>query len=424
MTKSRLKHLLGSVTCVALMAAAGSAGAFPKPKFPVRMEDVKPGQPLPDEPASLSIPKPKYPVRKDDKPAPSAAPAPQAAAPSAAPVEESASEVPMRAPVGRVDAAPITPAPYGATGADAGEGDGAEAPAAAPQRAPAPTHAVARPSTTLVYTVRSGDTLSGLGRRFGVTVKGVAQINDLDPGAGLMAGRTLRLPPEAKDKGEDPHATGTVSAVQDRTRIADATPVRPASTPAKGQGAPVRAVVPGLGSPAVASSGSTSTTPTPPLATSLATATPAASATSTAAFPGEGELRTLGRSRFAWPVRGEIVSRYGSLGPGLRNDGLNIGAPQGSAVTAAAPGEVVYAGSSIPGFGNLVLIKHADGWVTAYAHLSSIAVHMRDRVSQNQPIGAVGETGGVDRPQLHFEVRYTPTPTVKARPIDPMLVLP
>jgi murein DD-endopeptidase MepM/ murein hydrolase activator NlpD len=122
-------------------------------------------------------------------------------------------------------------------------------------------------------------------------------------------------------------------------------------------------------------------------------------------------------------VRGDILSRYGSLGPGLRNDGLNIGAGAGAEVDAAAPGEVVYAGAVV-GFGNLVLLKHADGWVTAYGHLSSISVRMRDQVAQGQAIGAVGASGGVDRPQLHFEVRYAPTPREKARPIDPMLVLP
>jgi murein DD-endopeptidase MepM/ murein hydrolase activator NlpD len=93
-------------------------------------------------------------------------------------------------------------------------------------------------------------------------------------------------------------------------------------------------------------------------------------------------------------------------------------------VRAAAAGEVVYAGDQVPGFGNLVLVKHADGWVTAYAHLDRTSVQMRQAVMQGQEIGEVGSSGGVSEPQLHFEVRYAPSPTDKARPVDPMLVLP
>jgi murein DD-endopeptidase MepM/ murein hydrolase activator NlpD len=103
---------------------------------------------------------------------------------------------------------------------------------------------------------------------------------------------------------------------------------------------------------------------------------------------------------------------------------MDIKAPQGEAVRAAAAGDVVYAGDQVPGFGNLVLVKHADGWVTAYAHLDKVSVKMRDTVEQGQQIGQVGESGGVTEPQLHFEIRYAPTPLEKARPIDPALVLP
>ena len=78
----------------------------------------------------------------------------------------------------------------------------------------------------------------------------------------------------------------------------------------------------------------------------------------------------------------------------------------------------------MPGFGNLVLIRHDGGWVTAYAHLANIDVKMRQMVTQGQQIGEVGMTGGVDQTQVHFEVRYAPSLKDKARPIDPMLVLP
>ena len=85
---------------------------------------------------------------------------------------------------------------------------------------------------------------------------------------------------------------------------------------------------------------------------------------------------------------------------------------------------MVYAGNQVPGFGNLVLIKHADGWVTAYAHLDKISVQMRQQVTQGQEIGQAGTSGGVSESQLHFEIRYAPSPADRARPIDPALVLP
>jgi murein DD-endopeptidase MepM/ murein hydrolase activator NlpD len=135
-------------------------------------------------------------------------------------------------------------------------------------------------------------------------------------------------------------------------------------------------------------------------------------------------VAAAGRGRFIWPVRGEILSPFGVKGVGRRNDGVDLSSPQGTTVRAAAAGEVVYAGDQVPGFGNLVLVKHADGWVTAYAHLDRTSVQMRQAVMQGQEIGEVGSSGGVSEPQLHFEVRYAPSPTDKARPVDPMLVLP
>jgi murein DD-endopeptidase MepM/ murein hydrolase activator NlpD len=123
-------------------------------------------------------------------------------------------------------------------------------------------------------------------------------------------------------------------------------------------------------------------------------------------------------------VRGDILSPFGVKDVSQRNDGVDVKAPEGSIVHAAADGEVVYAGDQVPGFGNLVLVKHADGWVTAYAHLGKVAVKMRDSVTQGEEIGLVGQTGGVSEPQLHFEVRYAPSPVEKAKPVDPLLVLP
>ena len=108
---------------------------------------------------------------------------------------------------------------------------------------------------------------------------------------------------------------------------------------------------------------------------------------------------------FEWPLRGAVVSGFGMGELGRRNDGINIAAPAGSAVRAAAPGEVVYRGSELDGFGNLLLIKHEGGYVSAYAHNDAMLVRKGDRVRQGQVIAKVGQTGDVTSPQLHFEIR-------------------
>jgi murein DD-endopeptidase MepM/ murein hydrolase activator NlpD len=116
---------------------------------------------------------------------------------------------------------------------------------------------------------------------------------------------------------------------------------------------------------------------------------------------------------FKWPVQGPILSSYGPKGSGLNNDGVNIGAPKGAPVQAAANGIVVYAGNEMKGFGNLVLIRHQGGWVTAYAHLDRALVAKDAVVAQGDMIGTVGKTGNVSTPQLHFETRY------RSKPVDP-----
>jgi murein DD-endopeptidase MepM/ murein hydrolase activator NlpD len=140
--------------------------------------------------------------------------------------------------------------------------------------------------------------------------------------------------------------------------------------------------------------------------------------------PTQSDVVTAGRGKFLWPATGQVISGFGPKSDGQRNDGVNIAAASGDSVRSAASGEVVYAGNQVPSFGNLVLIKHPGGWVTAYAHLAGIDVKNRDQVSQGQRIGDVGQTGAVDRPQLHFEIRYAPTPRDKATPVDPMTLLP
>ena len=108
---------------------------------------------------------------------------------------------------------------------------------------------------------------------------------------------------------------------------------------------------------------------------------------------------------FQWPVKGHVISGFGNKSKGLRNDGINIAAPRGAPVVAAENGVVVYAGNELRGFGNLVLIKHTDGWVSAYAHNDRLVVKRGDKVQKGQRIALVGSSGGVTTPQLHFELR-------------------
>ncbi len=109
--------------------------------------------------------------------------------------------------------------------------------------------------------------------------------------------------------------------------------------------------------------------------------------------------------RFLIPVDGRVISNFGPKAGGLHNDGINIAAPQGAPIKAAENGVVVYAGNELRGYGNLLLVRHSDGWVSAYAHTSKFRVAAGEKVKQGQVIAEVGSSGNVDRPQLHFELR-------------------
>lgn len=122
--------------------------------------------------------------------------------------------------------------------------------------------------------------------------------------------------------------------------------------------------------------------------------------------------------QFRWPIRGRVLSTFGSGSDGIRNDGVNIAVPEGASIRAAEEGEVVYAGNELRGFGNLVLVQHRGGYVTAYAHNSRLDVQRGDRVQRGEVIARAGSTGDVETPQLHFEIRRGTTP------VDPAPYLP
>lgn len=127
--------------------------------------------------------------------------------------------------------------------------------------------------------------------------------------------------------------------------------------------------------------------------------------------------QAYGPAHFAWPVRGTVILPYGPTPSGGRNDGINIAANMDAPIRAADSGTVVYAEAGPKGYGNLVLIRHGNGYITAYAHADRIAVAKGDHVNQGQVIGYAGQTGGVSAPQLHFEIRQG------SKPVDPRLLL-
>ena len=135
------------------------------------------------------------------------------------------------------------------------------------------------------------------------------------------------------------------------------------------------------------------------------------------------DYQRMAAGRFQWPVRGTVVVPYGPRAGGQRNDGVDIGAAAGTPVVAAADG-IVKLANELPGSGLTVIVIHADGWATVYANLRSADVGMDQRVSRGQKIGVVGQSGDAPRPQLHFEVRHSPSAKFKARAIDPQIVLP
>ena len=122
-------------------------------------------------------------------------------------------------------------------------------------------------------------------------------------------------------------------------------------------------------------------------------------------------------TQFIWPIDGarNIVSNFGVKPGGERNDGINLAAQVGTQVRASEGGIVIYAGNGIAGYGNLILIEHADNWVTAYAHTSQMLVGRDDVVQRGQVIALAGNTGSVSSPQLHFELRRGTTPV---NPLD------
>lgn len=253
------------------------------------------------------------------------------------------------------------------------------------------------------YKVRPGDTLNGISRTFGVSVSEMAKLNNLSAPYTIERGQIIRLPapqPAVVEQGfasAAPPPSFDESTVTSGLKVGSVESEVLAPPPGSMETASVSAGV--LTPPAQTATGF----PPQPTAQAPAKVQPV-SATLPSAIAPKIPART-GTGRFMRPVDGNVISSYGPKEGGLHNDGINIKAPKGTAVRSAENGVVAYTGSEMSGYGNLVLVRHADRWMTAYAHMDKILVKKGDTVKAGQSIGTVGATGQVDSPQLHFEVR-------------------
>ena len=119
-------------------------------------------------------------------------------------------------------------------------------------------------------------------------------------------------------------------------------------------------------------------------------------------------------SNFYWPVHGQLIAGYGAKINGLQNNGINVAVPEDTPVKAADDGVVIYSGNGLKTYGNLLLVRHANGYVTVYAHAKELLVKVGDEIKRGQVIAKSGKTGDVDRPQIHFEIRKA------SAPVNPM----
>ncbi len=322
------------------------------------------------------------------------------------------------------------------------------------------------------HVVVRGDTLYSVARRYSTTPATLAALNDLQPPFAIQAGQALRLPPIRTMRATtQADAAPILVAANVRPQVGNAnlatgSIVGRMPAAAKGNGAPPPVAAPRAGVQQVALAPPPATVPdlkpvdlpppdAKPAALKLPDPKPAevrSTETKPAAVPGltapsaspggptpeqiaavvapppveakpAQPTPTLGTavppppprsaSGFILPVQGRIISAFGPQAGGLSNDGINIAAPKGTPVVAAEHGTVVYAGNELRGFGNMLLVRHADGWLTAYAHLDQMMVARGARVTRGQHIGNVGMTGNVTSPQLHFEIRQG------KQPVDP-----
>jgi murein DD-endopeptidase MepM/ murein hydrolase activator NlpD len=265
-----------------------------------------------------------------------------------------------------------------------------------------------------VYVVQRGDTLYGIAQVYGVDMRDLAGLNRLGSPYTIWIGQRLALPSQAEIQVASSVRVAAQPVPQPSVPSASFAPSSsvspsPAAVSQSGAG---RTVAPFVGASAAAPQASVPVTPIPKPTPTTTSKASAPQPDARAAQPPQPPPRA-GRT-FAWPVKGTIIGRYGPSTAGTRNDGINIAVEKGTQVRAAENGVIVYAGNELKGFGNLLLVKHSDGWMTAYAHNETLIAKRGDTVRRGQVIAKAGQSGNVDSPQVHFEVRRN------SKAVDPL----
>jgi murein DD-endopeptidase MepM/ murein hydrolase activator NlpD len=253
--------------------------------------------------------------------------------------------------------------------------------AAPAQAAPATKPVSSASAAPSIHVVNRGDTLLGISRRYHVSVAQLARANGIEPTARLHLGMKLTVPASA---------AAAMPAAQSAAAAQPATTAPPGTKMAALAGDPQQKA-------RLAQAAPIEDTPAE---------TPVKAAEATGALP-----------TFRWPVRGKVITSYGAKTNGKVNDGINLAVPEGTPVKAAEDGVVAYSGNELKGYGNLVLIRHSNGYVTAYAHASELLVKRGDTIKRGQVIAKSGQSGEVGSPQLHFEIRKG------SSPVDPLQFL-
>ena len=226
-----------------------------------------------------------------------------------------------------------------------------------------------------------------IARRNHVPVAELARANNLDQSAKLSLGMKLTVPGSKSAAAAAPVAQPLAAA-----------PAQPVASPASSK-------IASVGGPPQSARLAQPTT-------NVAEEKPAAEPAAVKPSEATGALPT-----FRWPVRGKVITSYGAKTNGKSNDGINLAVPEGTPVKAAEDGVVAYSGNELKGYGNLILVRHSNGYVTAYAHASELLVKRGDTIKRGQIIAKSGQSGEVGSPQLHFEIRKG------SSPVDPLQFL-
>lgn len=264
----------------------------------------------------------------------------------------------------------------------------------------APTMTVAAAKTGYTHVIQSGESLYSIARRYNVSTDTLVLTNGLASPDKIFVGQKIVVPGAQNLPTQSTARTAAIDTIKTSSVSAPVAPnveqKRPMALPEKPT---LVAAAPSVVAP-----------------TAIVTPTPRAQiAPRTTKTPVTNSVASANQAsgKFRWPVSGKVITDF----PASKGTGINIEVPEGTAIRAAETGSVIYVGSAVEGYGNLVLIKHDNGFVSAYAHLSQTIVSKGDTVMRGDAIGLAGMTGSVSKPQLHFELRKGATP------VDPMPLL-